>query len=189
MIAAIAAWFGLRQYRKDISESRIRHERERKSQAAMFGVWWAHHIAGGKYSSLEEASVRGKATSPLAKQEDRRRRGLLISNRSNTIFHDVTIRAIFDSKELTPVKIRSLPPGSYFTLFMQSENSWGWTQSTEVLPGNLTALTEAKIYKISSVTFTDNLGQGWITDGHGTLDLSAEPSPAKPAGDASTDQL
>lgn len=189
LIAAFAAWFGLRQYRKDISESQIRHERERKSQPAMLGVWWAHHIAGGQYSSLEEASQKGKIFSSEIREQAKRKRGLLISNQSHTIFHDITIHARLDSKSLIPVEIRSLPPGSYFTLFMQNENGWGWIQSTEVLPGNLTALTEAKKYEIASVNFTDNLGQSWETNGHGTLNPAPLPSVPRTVDGASTSRL
>ncbi|WP_394940254.1 hypothetical protein [Psychromicrobium sp. YIM B11713] len=178
LIAGVAAWFGLRQYRKDLAENAIRHERERKAQPARLGIWWAHHIAAGQYQTLEEATQKSNSSPTESAEKINRDRGLVISNSANIIFHNLVIKTTFDGRELLPVRIHSLPPGSYFTPFRQKEERcWGWTQSTEVLPGNFTALTEARKYQIDSVTFTDGLGQRWKTDGHGTLSLLEEEIP------------
>ena len=87
--------------------------------------------------------------------------GLVVSNRSDSTFHNVEVTGILHGVDFTanPVRFTVLPPGDYFV--EQEKNVWKFPAHVDEREGCLRPYTQTDSYRVLGLDFTDNLNQRW----------------------------
>lgn len=98
--------------------------------------------------------------------------GAIIENSSGSTFHDVEIAVtLLDRETRLPIKLVTLPPGRYFLEHNPSQGFvWEFARETvEFENANFRPITKTRKSAVTSLTFSDNLGQRWHADHHAVL--------------------
>jgi len=94
--------------------------------------------------------------------------GVMVSNSSRSMFHDVAIYAVMHEKSADrPICLTVLPPGEYFVAFPGGDYTWAFP--VPMKPGTLRPYMNTPKYKVTGMTFKDNLNQSWATNEHALL--------------------
>ncbi|QAY64073.1 hypothetical protein ET495_13540 [Xylanimonas allomyrinae] len=119
-------------------------------------------------SKLSAWAVSDRQSQPLAF-------GVVVSNRSDSTFHNVAVDAFIHHKQCTQISLTVLPPGEYFVELDQKNSAdhrnWAWEYAVEQREHgrSLRAYTGTEGYSVLSIAFTDNLDQRWRADKHMVL--------------------
>jgi len=115
--------------------------------------------------------------------------GVVVSNRSDSTFHDVTVSALIYHKEQPPIRFTVLPPGDYFVELLKEkgEEKWEYAVHVDEYGGHLRPYTGTAGYQVTEIIFTDNLNQRWSADHHMVLqrDNDSEADGAARSGSSS----
>ena len=149
----IPAWIttlavGVAAYQLSIDRRRraTEEDRESKSQARRISAWAA-----------SERGVDGRGVSF----------GIVISNRSDSTFHDVQISSRMHKTERPDLHLTVLPPGEFYVQLRGDE--WEYALATAEYGKFLRPYTGTQHYKVLAIKFTDNLNQKWGADEHMVL--------------------
>ena len=110
--------------------------------------------------------------------------GVVISNSSESTFHDVEIHARFFGMNWDePIILNVLPPGKYFAQFRRRKvtgHRAGWAFPIEVTsePMLFQPYMNTADYGVNGMRFTDNLDQTWLTNEHAVLSRERKNEPA-----------
>ncbi|WP_156027506.1 hypothetical protein [Mycetocola saprophilus] len=137
-------------------------ERERRSQASEITAW----------SISRHADDR------------KQRRGLYISNGSNSAVFDVEISSTYSESsqanptDLSPLNLAVLPPGEY-VVFGGEKYAWELPQERGSFTDSISPIMNNPGWKVTRIVLTDSHGTTWQRD-HGLL-KEAQSSPNAPA--------
>lgn len=144
-ITALAVVFAIAQYRADRDDRRRAREREERAQATGLTVW--------------------PVTDPT---EGDRHYGLVLSNTSGSMFHDLRIETTMHDKPAPSLRLRVLPPGEYVAVYT-NEYQWKYPEPVADCTFPLRPYMNSPKYRVRSVVFTDNHQQPWRIDEHTVL--------------------
>lgn len=95
--------------------------------------------------------------------------GVMVSNSSLSMFHDVKISAVMHEKSIDrPISLTVLPSGDYFVA-LPSGGNYSWSFPFAMVPGTMRPYMNTSKYKVTGMTFKDNLDQAWATNEHALL--------------------
>ncbi|KGJ75409.1 hypothetical protein GY21_09815 [Cryobacterium roopkundense] len=97
--------------------------------------------------------------------------GVMVSNTSGSMFHDVAISAVMHEKPVDrPIALTVLPPGEYFVASPGTSNfTWDFPVAVKSDDKSLRPYMNTSKYQVTGMTFTDNLNQSWSTNEHALL--------------------
>jgi hypothetical protein len=144
-ITTVAVGFAGAQLLVDRRRRAAEEDREAKAQASKLSAW----------------AASDRSEDPLIF-------GVVVSNRSVSTFHDVSILAKLHKKEIVPaIHFQVLPPGEFFVQYVEDE--WKFAIEASEHRRALRPYTRTEGYRVLSVSFTDNLDQRWSADAHMVL--------------------
>ncbi|MCI0156008.1 hypothetical protein KNO15_04780 [Leifsonia shinshuensis] len=144
-ITTAAVGFAGAQLLVDRRRRAAEENREAKAQASKLSAW----------------AVSDRNAVPLAF-------GVVVSNRSVSTFHNVSIVAKIHKKQIaSEIHFEVLPPGEFFVELANGE--WEFAVEANEHGRMLRPYTRTEGYRVLSIGFTDNLDQRWSADAHMVL--------------------
>ncbi len=144
-ITTAAVGFAGAQLLVDRRRRAAEENREAKAQASKLSAW----------------AVSDRNAEPLTF-------GVVVSNRSVSTFHNVSIVAKIHKKKVGgDIHFEVLPPGEFFVEFANGE--WEFAVEASEHGRTLRPYTRTEGYRVLSIHFTDNLDQRWSADAHMVL--------------------
>lgn len=145
-ITTIAVGFAGAQLLVDRRRRAAEQDREAKAQASKLSAW----------------AASDRDATPLVF-------GVVVSNRSGSTFHEVSIAARIHQKDAAaPIRFAVLPPGEFF-MELTRDGEWEYAIEAAEHGRNLRPYTRTEGYRVLSIDFTDNLEQRWSADAHMVL--------------------
>lgn|GEM_PF-3115684 len=145
-VTTAAVGFAGAQLMVDRRRRRAEENREAKAQASKLSAW----------------AVSDRGASPLVY-------GVVVSNRSGSTFHEVTVIAKIHKKQASnAIHFAVLPPGDFFVEYLK-DGEWEFAIEASEHCRNLRPYTRTEGYRVLSIAFTDNLEQRWSADAHMVL--------------------
>ncbi|WP_172592125.1 hypothetical protein [Subtercola boreus] len=133
--------------------ARIEQQRDRRAQAVAVSAWASQHTADG----------RGTV-------------GIHLLNTSGAPVTDVVVSFVdADGSPYAPLRLRILPPGSYFVQQKRSSPyKWGFP---EPAADSLVAIMKSGTWRVDSLGFVDQGHVGWLRGSSGALREAPAPMP------------
>ncbi|MGD8195298.1 hypothetical protein ACEXQB_012545 [Herbiconiux sp. P18] len=98
--------------------------------------------------------------------------GVRLSNTSGSTFHDVHIETVMHGSPVRgPIRLLIVPPGDYY-IGLAEKNApypWQFARAVEEHDGALRPYMQTDQYRVTSMRFSDNLNQTWVTDDRAVL--------------------
>lgn len=146
-ITALAVIFAIAQYRADRDDRQRARDREERAQATGLTAW-----------TVTDAT------------EGARHYGVVLSNTSGSMFHDLRIDATLHNEPTRQLHLQVLPPGEYVVEHTKGNTyEWGFPEPVASCTFALRPYMNSPKYRVRSVVFTDNHRQTWQSDEHAVL--------------------
>lgn len=165
LIAAIfAGIYGARLYRVEAERDRVERERRAREEPSRVNAWQAVKVCDGS-----------------------RKYGLVVANRGENPVYDVDLAAMTwakgaaqDATQLTPLRLRILPPGTYYFEHVGGQFHWDFGEDVAAVDGTVRPVMKTDKLAVQGLEFRDSADIRWRRDASGLLapaDDGAEGAP------------